>query len=265
MGHNCLSGDHDHFGGGFRKAWGYFWAKAHAANWSVCVFSGVAPMRGITHPNILIAARAFQGIGAAFIMTLTIALMRELAPKGRVGRSMGLIGSMSAVGTALGPSIGGFLIAASSWRAIFLVLVFTGLLSMGSVLRAIPTHKPRGKPAKTGFAGLGSFGLFPNMFANFVVSAVMMTTLIVGPFYLSLSLGLNEASVGLAMSVGPIISICTGIPSGRLVDAWGTRSVLCIDYWRVRYVYPTRDMGNCGVLRCYWHPDTRVSIVSGRK
>ena len=56
----------------------------------------------------------------------------------------------------------------------------------------------------------------------------MMTTLVVGPFYLGLGLGLKEALVGLVMSVGPAISIFSGVPSGRLVDAWGTRRVLAI-------------------------------------
>jgi MFS family permease len=54
----------------------------------------------------------------------------------------------------------------------------------------------------------------------------MMTTLVGGPFYLGL--GLSEVLSGLVMSIGPLISIFTGFPSGRAVDAWGARSVLGI-------------------------------------
>ena len=70
--------------------------------------------------------------------------------------------------------------------------------------------------------------LVPNLLVNLLVAAVMMTTLVVGPFYLGLGLGLKEALVGLVMSVGPVISIFSGVPSGRLVDGWGTRWVLTI-------------------------------------
>ena len=54
----------------------------------------------------------------------------------------------------------------------------------------------------------------------------MMTTLVVGPFYLGSGLGLTATQVGLVMSVGPLISIVSGVPSGHLVDAWGSRRVL---------------------------------------
>src|SRR5262249_10473590 len=60
---------------------------------------------------LLIAARAVQGVGAAIMMTLAIAFVGETVPKDRTGSAMGLLGTMSAVGTALGPSLGGVLIA----------------------------------------------------------------------------------------------------------------------------------------------------------
>ena len=58
---------------------------------------------------------------------------------------------------------------------------------------------------------------------NALVSAVMMATLVVGPFHLSGALGLGAATVGALMSVGPIVSALSGMPAGRLVDRFGTR------------------------------------------
>jgi MFS family permease len=58
---------------------------------------------------------------------------------------------------------------------------------------------------------------------NAVVSAVMMATLVVGPFHLSDALGLGAATVGALLSVGPIVSAFSGVPAGRLVDRFGTR------------------------------------------
>ena len=42
----------------------------------------------------------------------------------------------------------------------------------------------------------------PNLFVNLLVAAVMMTKLVVGPFYLSYALGLREATIGMVMAVG---------------------------------------------------------------
>jgi len=61
---------------------------------------------------------------------------------------------------------------------------------------------------------------------NLLVSAVMMTTLVVGPFFLAYALGLNPALVGLTMAVGPVISALIGVPAGKLTDRLGTTCVL---------------------------------------
>ncbi|MFJ3461675.1 MFS transporter [Achromobacter spanius] len=54
----------------------------------------------------LVAARAAQGLGAAVLMTLAMAFAGEATQKGRSGSAMGLLGTMSAAGTALGPTPG---------------------------------------------------------------------------------------------------------------------------------------------------------------
>src|SRR5262249_14909038 len=55
----------------------------------------------------LITARAAQGLGAAVMMALTMAFVGETVAKEQTGSAMGLLGTMSAIGTALGPSLGG--------------------------------------------------------------------------------------------------------------------------------------------------------------
>jgi MFS family permease len=56
----------------------------------------------------------------------------------------------------------------------------------------------------------------------------MMTTLVVGPFYLSLALGLKSAAVGLVLSMGPLVAALTGVPAGRMTDRLGARRVTVI-------------------------------------
>lgn len=177
---------------------------------------------------LLMAARAVQGVGAAFLMTISMALMRETASEARIGRAMGLLGTVSALGTALGPSLGGALIPLAGWRGIFWVQVPLAALALILAIAALPADRARGKARPANMFAVMEKRLVPNLVVNIVVAAVMMATLVVGPFYLGLALGLKAASVGLVMSVGSVISIVSGVPSGRLVDAWGARAVLSI-------------------------------------
>ncbi|WP_085317986.1 MFS transporter [Derxia lacustris] len=238
---------------------------------------GLAPGLGL-----LIAARAVQGLGAAVMMALTLAFVGEAVPRHRTGSAMGLLGSMSAVGTALGPALGGALIGAFDWPALFFVGVPLGLVTLALAWRFLPADPPRAgntrfDPAGTVVlaltlaayaltmtlgrghfgglnalllaAALGGAGLFvrvegkvaapllsPALFRNPVlgagfamsalVTAVVMATLVVGPFYLHGALGLDAAGVGLAMSCGPVVAAMAGVPAGRLVDRVGAGRVV---------------------------------------
>ena len=95
------------------------------------IFTGASLACGLASTlGWLIAARAVQGLGAAIMMALTVALVADTVPQARTGRAMGLLGSMSALGTTLGPSLGGVLIASVGWQAIFLVNVPLGIISL---------------------------------------------------------------------------------------------------------------------------------------
>lgn len=180
-----------------------------------------------TNLSLLIAARVVQGIGAALMMTLTMALMRQNAGETHLGRAMGLLGTVSAVGTALGPSLGGVLLPVWGWRGPFGILAPMALLALmlawvalpGDARRNVFTPKRRNELDRR---------LVVTLVSNILVAAVMMTTLVVGPFYLGSGLGLDASAVGLVMTLGPAISIASGIPSGRIVDALGSASVIVI-------------------------------------
>ena len=74
-------------------------------------------------------------------MALTLAFVAEIVPKGRIGSAMGLLGTMSAIGTALGPSLGGLLISGLGWRAIFLVNVPLGAAALLLAHRHLPADR----------------------------------------------------------------------------------------------------------------------------
>src|SRR4051794_27221696 len=115
------------------------------------VLCGVAPTLWL-----LIAARAAQGLGAAIMMALSMAFVGETVPKAKTGSAMGLLGTMSAIGTALGPSLGGVLIAGLGWRAIFLVNVLLGILTFVLAYRTLPEDCQGPKTERAGFDTMGT-------------------------------------------------------------------------------------------------------------
>jgi MFS family permease len=85
-----------------------------------------------------------------------VALVGETVPKARTGSAMGLLGTMSAIGTTLGPSLGGVLIAGLGWRTIFLVNVPLGLLNLLLAHRCLPVDRRAGTERRAGFDGAGT-------------------------------------------------------------------------------------------------------------
>lgn len=105
---------------------------------------------------LLIAARAMQGLGAAIMMTFALALAGEVAPKEKLGGVMGVLGATSAVGTALGPSLGGALIAGFGWRAIFFASAPLTVAALLIAHRSLPLDRRRSAMDRPGFDTLGT-------------------------------------------------------------------------------------------------------------
>lgn len=246
----------------------------------IVLFTTASVLSGIASTLwLLISARAAQGLGAAIMMALTLAFVSEAVPQAKTGSAMGLLGTMSAIGTALGPSLCGFLIAGFGWQAIFLVNLPLGILTFVLAYRHLPVDHRKERTGRASFdslgtlllaltlaayalamtTGRGSFGavnialllaaaiglglfmraetradsplislkllrdpvLCAGLAMSALVSAVVMATLVVGPFYLARGLGLGAVQVGLVLSVGPLAAALTGVPAGRMADRLG--------------------------------------------
>jgi EmrB/QacA subfamily drug resistance transporter len=122
---------------------------------------------------LLVAARAAQGLGAAAMMALTMAFVGETVSKARTGSAMGLLGTMSAVGTALGPSLGGVLIAWLGWRALFFINVPLGLLALLLAYRYLPLDRTATSTGRARFDSVGT----------------LLLALTLGAYALSMTLG----------------------------------------------------------------------------
>jgi len=91
---------------------------------------------------LLIAARAFQGIGASAIMAITPAILRDVFPRAQLGRALGLNGLVVATSAAAGPTIGGFILALLPWPWLFAINVPFGLANI-ALNRALPPDHDR--------------------------------------------------------------------------------------------------------------------------
>ncbi|NHZ44204.1 MFS transporter [Massilia sp. CCM 8693] len=104
----------------------------------------------------LVAARALQGLGAAAMMGLAMSFAAGAASQGGTGGVMGLLGTMSAVGTAMGPALGGLLIGAGGWRALFLASVPLGIAAWLLAYRGLPPDPARPGGERPGFDAAGT-------------------------------------------------------------------------------------------------------------
>jgi EmrB/QacA subfamily drug resistance transporter len=84
--------------------------------------------------GMLIAARAVQGVGAAFMMALGLALLSAAFPPEKRGTAIGLFSAVTGLAVASGPLVGGAVVNGLDWTWIFWLNVPIGLLAAPLVL-----------------------------------------------------------------------------------------------------------------------------------
>jgi len=153
----------------------------------ILLFTGASAICGVA-PSLwlLIVARAAQGLGAAAMMALTLTFVGETVAKEKIGSAMGLLGTMSAIGTALGPSLGGVLIAGLGWRSIFLVNLPLGIFTFLLARRYLPAD----------------LNVRTSLAAGFDYVGTLLLALTIGAFALAMTVGRgNFGTVNLALLV----------------------------------------------------------------
>ena len=149
----------------------------------------------------LIVARAAQGLGAALLVPGSLAIISSSFSQSERGRAIGTWSGFSAITTAIGPVIGGWLIEHLSWRAIFFINVPIALLIILISLRHVPESSD--KESKT----LDWLGAILVTFA--------LGTLIYGLIESS-RLGFNDRSVVAALVIAAVLMAAFLVLEGRL-------------------------------------------------
>ena len=121
------------------------------------VVFGLASLGAAVAPNLgtLIGFRVTQAISGAVVFPNGVGLVREAVPEQRRARAFGLVGGVLALAAALGPPLGGVLIAAGGWRSIFYVNLPLVAVTLAVGWRAVP--RVRGLRPQTRFDWAGSF------------------------------------------------------------------------------------------------------------
>lgn len=144
----------------------------------------------------LIAARAAQGFGAALLVPGSLAIISSSFAENERGRAIGTWSGFSAITTAIGPVMGGWLIEHVSWRAVFFINVPLAILVIVISLSRVPESSDEESPgidwwgAILGALGLGAlvYGLIESsqlgftdrpVLAAFVVAAVLLVTFLI--------------------------------------------------------------------------------------
>lgn len=89
----------------------------------------------------LIALRVVQGVGAALLASNGSALLVQAFPLEERGRALGAFGAMVGVGLAIGPPLGGMLVAHASWRWIFFINLPLGLIAWALLNQRVPADR----------------------------------------------------------------------------------------------------------------------------
>ena len=101
--------------------------------------SALAPSAGVD-----VATRAVEGLAAAFVVPMTLAMLTSVFPAGPPRtRAFSVWGGISAAAGTLGLVVGGALVSAAGWRWIFLINIPVGLIVIVAALRVLPADSPR--------------------------------------------------------------------------------------------------------------------------
>lgn len=110
---------------------------------------------------VLIGSRAFQAVGGAMITAIGPAMVTAYIPMKQKGKAMGIVLTFAALGTAIGPTIGGILTQFLSWNWIFFINVPVGICAILLGAKVIPAMKAQERTG--GFDRAGAILIFTGL------------------------------------------------------------------------------------------------------
>ena len=120
----------------------------------IAIFAVASALCGAAaNPQQLIAARAFQGLGAALLVPGSLALITATFPANERGRAIGTWSSLTSLAVIAGPLFGGWLVQAVSWRAVFYINVPIAALTLLIVWYSMSPDRTDEEPGRIDWGG----------------------------------------------------------------------------------------------------------------
>lgn len=134
------------------------YGRSRLYNVGFIVFSAGSVLCGAaTTAGFMIASRVVQAVGAGLLQANSVALITQAFPANERGKAIGIQGAVQAISMAVGPFVGGLLIAAVGWRAIFYVNVPIGALGTLAALLVLPRTPKAARKEKVDYLGAALF------------------------------------------------------------------------------------------------------------
>ena len=165
----------------------------------------------------LLIVRAVQAIGAAGVLSVASALIRQIYPANQLGRGLGINSVVVSSSAAIAPTIGGLVLAVAPWPWVFASAVPFALLSL-ALGRAIPDPEPRsthfdlpGAVMCAAMFGLVIGGLesMVNGDSPVVSAAIVAVGVAVGVYFVRRELGETDPILPVDLLARPVIALST--------------------------------------------------------
>ncbi|MBN4064980.1 MFS transporter, partial [Dehalococcoides mccartyi] len=155
---------------------------------SLILFLGVS-IGAAFAPNIwiLLAFRVGQAFTISIVLSNSFAILRQVIPASRRGRTFGMVEAATGLSAAAGPLVGGLLVTLADWRAIFLVNIPFVVLGIILAWQSIPHDSKSG--AWKGFDYKGAI-LLPTTLLTLAVFFLMLSRGVVPALYIPVGIGL---------------------------------------------------------------------------
>jgi len=125
------------------------------------IFVAGSLMCSLSHTlTVLVIARIVQAVGASAMMSLSQGIVTGTFPPTERGRALGFVGTMVALGSLVGPSLGGVLVHIFGWPSIFIINVPIGIIGSILAFTIIPEIFERQSEKSYDYKGTGLFALF---------------------------------------------------------------------------------------------------------
>jgi EmrB/QacA subfamily drug resistance transporter len=126
----------------------------------LAIFGGSSLAGGLADSaGFLIGARVVQGVGAAILFPLCVAVVSNAFAGERQKRAIGNLYGLAAVATAVGPFVGGLLTEQLSWRWVLLVNVPIAAVAIALTVRGVPESRDETVPRQVDLGGLAAVAL----------------------------------------------------------------------------------------------------------